>query len=332
MDLLAIVFGKGHDGAAGVFAGIFDGLADAAAGGDHDEIGDVDMADDAGLPAENDVAAGFCRTGNARLRDDDVVRADNDVVADLNEVVDLGAGGDAGGLKTGSVDGGVRADFDVIFDDDDAELLEFGVLALRVGGVAKAAGADDGAGLKDDAVADLAPFADRDMGMEDTVGADWTRAPMETKGYNLGVVADHGVLVDDDIRADLDVFTDFGRRVDHSGRMDAGKAGRVCGGVKEARRSVGMCARGCQKKRTVLPSGASIWAACNESGLGLQHGFAVFQVGEERSVLGSSRILKFPARELFIWIANEPRFCERGQLSGGECLHSGFHFFASTAG
>ena len=290
MDLLAIMLRKGHDGTAGIFAGIFDCLADAAAGGDHDEIGDVDVADDAGLSAENDVAACFCRTSNARLRDDDVVLAENDVVADLNEVINFGAGRDAGRFKTGPVDGGVRADFDVIFDDHDAELLEFGVLALRVGGVAEAAGADDGAGLKDDAVADLAPFADRDMGMENAMGADLHAGADRNERIQLGVIADHGILVDDDIRADLDVFTDFGCRVDYSGRMDAGKAGRVCGGVKKKLNDLLKGARGVVRKQDGFSLGSvNLGRHADEPGLGLQHGFAVFQIGEERSVLGGSK-------------------------------------------
>ncbi len=40
VDLLSVVVGEGHDGATGVLAGLGDGLAHAATGGDHDAIGD----------------------------------------------------------------------------------------------------------------------------------------------------------------------------------------------------------------------------------------------------------------------------------------------------
>ena len=58
VDLLAVVFGEWHAGAAGVFAGCVDRLADAATCGKEDVVGDVDVADDAGLAAEDDVFAG----------------------------------------------------------------------------------------------------------------------------------------------------------------------------------------------------------------------------------------------------------------------------------
>ena len=49
---------------------------------------------------------------------DDVVLADFDVVGDLDEVVDFGALADEGRFEAGAVDGGVGADFNVVFEDD----------------------------------------------------------------------------------------------------------------------------------------------------------------------------------------------------------------------
>ena len=65
--------------------------------------------------------------------------ADGGVVTDLDEVVDFGTPADAGLFKAGSVDGGVGANFDVIFEDDDAHLVLLLMFSLGVGGVAKAA-------------------------------------------------------------------------------------------------------------------------------------------------------------------------------------------------
>ncbi len=74
-------------------------------------------------------------------------------MADLDEIVDLGAASDARFFEAGAVDGRIGADFDIVFDDDDAELFEFLVLAFGVCRIAKTAGADDGAWLEDDMVA-----------------------------------------------------------------------------------------------------------------------------------------------------------------------------------
>ena len=152
MDFLPVVFGNGHGGAASVFAG-FERFADAAAGGDHDEIVQFYMADDPYLAAEHDVFAGFYGAGDAGLSGDDVVFTDFDVVSDLDKVVDFGSFTDDGGFEAGPIDGGVGADFDVVFENDDAELFELDMAAEFVRGIAKTARADDGARLENDPIA-----------------------------------------------------------------------------------------------------------------------------------------------------------------------------------
>ena len=51
--------------------------------------------------------------------------ADRGAVADLDEVVDLGAGVDAGFADGGAVDAGVGLDLDVVFKDGAARLQDF---------------------------------------------------------------------------------------------------------------------------------------------------------------------------------------------------------------
>ncbi len=67
-----------------------------------------------------------------------------DVMGDLDEVIDLGAASDDGGAEGAAVDGDVGADFDVVVDDDLADLGDFAVLSV-IEDVAEAIGADDGA-------------------------------------------------------------------------------------------------------------------------------------------------------------------------------------------
>jgi hypothetical protein len=56
-------------------------------------------------------------TGDPNLRDYEAEPADADVVADLHQVVDLGAGAYHGVVHTSPVDGSVGADLDVVVDD-----------------------------------------------------------------------------------------------------------------------------------------------------------------------------------------------------------------------
>ena len=56
------------------------------------------------------------------LRHDDAMAPDRHVVADLDQIVDLGALADHGVADRAAVDGGAGADLDVVLDDDPADL------------------------------------------------------------------------------------------------------------------------------------------------------------------------------------------------------------------
>ena len=76
-----------------------------------------------------------------------------DIVANLNQVVDLGALADDGIADGAAVDGCAGADFDVVLDDDPADLrhLEMSVAAHHK---AEPVLPDIAARMDDDAVAD----------------------------------------------------------------------------------------------------------------------------------------------------------------------------------
>src|SRR4051812_7715228 len=68
-----------------------DALADGAAARHLRSHADRHMADDAHLPAQRHEILEHRAAGNADLRDDDAVASHGHVVADLHEIVDLGA-------------------------------------------------------------------------------------------------------------------------------------------------------------------------------------------------------------------------------------------------
>ena len=74
--------------------------------------------------------------GDADLRGEQHVASERDAVRDLDEIVDLGAGADARLADGGTIDRRVRADLDVVFDDDAADLRNL-VVACRRGAGAK---------------------------------------------------------------------------------------------------------------------------------------------------------------------------------------------------
>jgi hypothetical protein len=71
---------------------------------------DLHVADDTGLPTHHDEVAEFRRTSNAALGHDYAMTADDDVVGNLREIVDLSALADGRVRQSTSIDGGVGAE------------------------------------------------------------------------------------------------------------------------------------------------------------------------------------------------------------------------------
>ena len=82
--------------------------------------------------------------------------ADSGIVADLHKIVDLCPVANSRCFKTRSIDCRISSYFDIIFNDDNAELLEFCMFPFGICAKTKAARTDDSAGLDDDSVSNQA--------------------------------------------------------------------------------------------------------------------------------------------------------------------------------
>src|SRR5690606_12033276 len=85
------------------------------------------------LPGDDHPIADFAATGDAHLGDDHAVFADDVVVADHDQVINLGAPLDEGGAQVGAVNRGTGADFNVIFNHYGADGIDFENLAVLGG-------------------------------------------------------------------------------------------------------------------------------------------------------------------------------------------------------
>ena len=83
-----------------------------------DALAEVQVARDADLPGQHHVVVDDGAAGDADLRGKQDAPPDLDAVPDLHEVVDLGTGADAGLTNGRPIDRRIRADLDVVFDDD----------------------------------------------------------------------------------------------------------------------------------------------------------------------------------------------------------------------
>src|SRR3989304_10283164 len=173
-----------------------------ALGGNAHAVADLAVPGHAGLPGENHVVADFGAARQAHLGAEQGVLADRRGVADLDEVVNLGAAADAGFADGGAVNGGAGLDFDVVFDDDGTRLHDLVVAAGVFAGEAVAVAADDGGVLQDDAMSQLTMLAHHGVGVRHEVVADAGSAVDGDEAVQARPVADLDVVVNKTVRAD----------------------------------------------------------------------------------------------------------------------------------
>src|SRR5581483_2390615 len=133
---------------------------------------DAQMTGDAALPRNRHVVFDDRAAGDPDLRDEQHALSEFDAVRDVDEVVDLRSRADARLADGRAVDGRIRPDLDIVFDDDARFLRDLDVGAVIVGRKAVAVAADDDAVLQDDAVADRHAIADRALRVNDAIVAD----------------------------------------------------------------------------------------------------------------------------------------------------------------
>ena len=90
---------------------------------------DLDVIGDAYLAANNGAIRDRAAARDTGLRSYHHIAADGDVVSHVDEVVELRAPADRCLFERATVDGGIRADFDIVLDNKSALLGKLCVLA-----------------------------------------------------------------------------------------------------------------------------------------------------------------------------------------------------------
>lgn len=195
---------------------------EARLGNGDDPIADVAVAGDADLAGEDDVVTDMGGTGEADLGAQQGVFTDGGAVAYLDEVIDLGAGANAGGADAGAIDTGVGLDLDPVAQNSGAGLGNLVPAPLFIFSEAEAVGADDGAILQHHIVANPAVFAHNGVRVREEAIADVHTGVNDNVGEEDRVGTNDGFFADDNIGADMRASTNF-RAGMHDGRgMNAG--------------------------------------------------------------------------------------------------------------
>src|SRR5581483_323176 len=183
-------------------------------------VSDRDVIYHADLPGQDHAVAEGGAACNAHLRDQQAGTAHAHVMADMDQIVQLGAGADNRRARLGAINAAVGADLDVVADLDRAQLrhlLERG--ADR--NIAEAVRADHAARVKNAALADsYAPIQD-DVGVEDGLVPDGAAVPDVDAGPERDTVAEGDCLAEDDVRANAYLLAQTRVRADLRGGVNA---------------------------------------------------------------------------------------------------------------
>ncbi len=128
------------------------------------------------------------------------------VVADVNQVVELGPAANARLLERPAVNGRVGSDLNVVLDDQRALLGKLGVLPARlIAYVAEAIGSQDRPRMDHHPIAQRGPGVDDHPGINAAIAANAHPRANRRSAADDRVGADAGSLVDDSVRANRDI-------------------------------------------------------------------------------------------------------------------------------
>ncbi len=156
------------------------------------------------------------------LAHDQTVPANDHVVRDMHQIINLGALADDGGTKRSAVNSRVGADLHVVVDDYIADLQHLAVAAL-VEHVAVAVRADDRAGVDADTMTDLRPRINHDVWEQAHVLANLTVPADMVAAHEHGTRAEPHARAQHAIRPDARRGINLRRGINHRARMNAGR-------------------------------------------------------------------------------------------------------------
>ena len=143
------------------------------------------------------------------------------VVADVNQIVELGPAANPGFFERPAVDGGVGSHLNIVLNDQRTLLGKLGVLPGRaIADIAEAIGSQHRPGVDHHPVSERGARVDDHPGVDVAIaadshaGADHRSAVDDGPGADTGSLLDRGVGADRDTRRNLHAGRKHRRRVD----------------------------------------------------------------------------------------------------------------------
>src|SRR5688500_10299364 len=122
-------------------------------------------------------------------------------MADLYEIVNFCAATNFRIFETGTINRCICSDFDIIFNNDNSQLVQFCMAPLLICRISKSARSNHYTGLQYDAVANSASFANCDMRMQQAILANFRLGTYVAAGVYDSAVANDGFFIDNRMRS-----------------------------------------------------------------------------------------------------------------------------------
>lgn len=174
---------------------IRDVLGDAGLCHDHRVLAQRDVAVESRHPADRDMVLKGHRPCEADQRGDGAVLAENAIMRNVRQIVDLGAGPDPRGSEGPARNTDIAEDLNVILDNDRADLRDLYIFPL-VPDEPVTVNADPRPGMEDDPPADLNAVVDRNGRVDNAVVPDLDLFTDTNKGMDGHAFADPGAFGD----------------------------------------------------------------------------------------------------------------------------------------
>src|ERR1051326_9084247 len=142
-------------------------------------------------------------------------------VANLDEIIDLCPAAHPSFAYCSAVDRGIRAHFDIVFENHNSGLNNFVIAAVFFLRISESIGSDLGTILENDIVANEAEFSNRNMCVCFEVVSDTRTTVDMDKRINNAVGSDLHVVLDNDVRPNGSVLPNRCRAGNSCGRVDS---------------------------------------------------------------------------------------------------------------
>src|ERR1700676_3013683 len=136
-------------------------------------------------------------------------------MADLHQIVDLGASRNVGLADAGAIDAGIGLDFHVVFDDDRHRLRDLVPVAEIVFGESETIPTNDHPILQQNIISQTALLADDRMSVSHEVLADFNVTVDNHVRQQNGVLPDFDIFANYHIWPDVCAFSDSGGTMNH---------------------------------------------------------------------------------------------------------------------